>query len=71
LLTLKLLAFLCRTVLHLVDLPYQRIRQKHGTRKGFFQDSLSLTKYFLFNSWQPLIDFMLSEADLSPAPDSS
>jgi hypothetical protein len=71
LLTLNLLAFLFHTVLHLVDLPYQRIRHKRGTRKGFFQDILSLTKYFLFNSWQHLIDFMLSDADPSLAPDSS
>ena len=49
--TLNLLAFLFHTVLHLVDVPYQQIRQKRGTRKGFFQDILSLTKFFLFNSW--------------------
>lgn len=71
LLTLNLLAFLFHTVLHLVDTPYQQIRQKRGTRKGFFQDILSLTKYLLFNSWQHLIDFMLSDSDPSFAPDSS
>lgn len=71
LLTLNLLAFLFHTVLHLVDASYQRIRQKRGTRKGFFQDVLSLTKYFLFNSWQHLIDFMLSDADPSLTTDSS
>ncbi|NJR63936.1 MAG: hypothetical protein HC769_37370 [Cyanobacteria bacterium CRU_2_1] len=51
LLTFNLLAFLVHTVLHLVDRPYQQIRQKRGTRKGFFQDILTLTKYLLFNSW--------------------
>jgi hypothetical protein len=71
LLTLNLLAFLFHTVLHLVDTSYQQIRQKRGTRKGFFQDILSLTKYFLFNSWQHLIDFMLSDSDPSLATDSS
>jgi hypothetical protein len=59
LLSLNLLAFLFHTVLHLTDHPYQQIRQKRGTRKGFFQDIVSLTKYFLFESWQSLIDFML------------
>jgi hypothetical protein len=63
LLTLKLLAFLLHTVLHLVDTSYQQIRQQRGTRRGFFQDILSLTKYLLFESWQQLIDFMLSDSD--------
>jgi hypothetical protein len=53
------------TVLQLVDASYQKIRQTRGTRKGFFQDVLALTKYFLFQSWQHLIDFMLYA---SPAP---
>jgi hypothetical protein len=65
LLTLNLLAFLFHTVLQLVDSSYQNIRQKRGTRKGFFQDILTLTKYFLFQNWQHLIDFMLYG---SPAP---
>jgi len=59
LLTLNLLAFLFHTVLQLTDSAYQQIRQKRGTRKGFFQDIVSLTKYLLFESWQSLIDFML------------
>lgn len=64
LLTLNVLAFLFHTVLHLVDLPYQQIRKQRGTRKGFFNDIQALTKYFLFDSWQQLITFMLS--DLEP-----
>lgn len=71
LLTLNLLAFLFHTVLHLVDKPYQQIRLQRGTRKGFFQDILSLTKYLLFDSWQHLIDFMLSDSVFSLATDSS
>jgi hypothetical protein len=71
LLTLNLLAFLFHTVLHLADASYERIRRQRGTRKGFFQDILSLTKYFLFNSWQHLIDFMLSDSAPALATDSS
>lgn len=71
LLTLNLLAFLFHTVLHLVDTSYQQIRQQRGTRKGFFQDILTLTKYLLFNSWQHLIVFMLSDVKSTPATDSS
>jgi hypothetical protein len=54
LLTLNLLAFLFHSVLHLADRSYQQIRSQRGTRKGFFQDILSLTKYLLFDSWQHL-----------------
>ncbi len=62
LLSLNLLAFLFHTVLHLIDSSYQEIRRKRGTRIGFFQDVLSLTKYFIFKSWEHLIEFMLSDA---------
>ncbi len=70
LLTLNLLAFLFHTVLYLTDLAYQQIRHKRGTRKGFFQDILSLTKYLLFESWPSLIDFMLygSKPNLQTTP---
>ena len=61
LLTLNLLAFLFHTVLQLADAPYQQIRQQRGTRKGFFQDLLALTKYLWFESWTALIEFMLDE----------
>jgi len=71
LLTLNLLAFLFHTVLQLVDTAYQQIRQQRGTRKGFFQDILSLTKYLLFESWQHLIDFMLANSDPVMTPNSS
>ena len=62
LLSLNLLAFLFHTVLQLIDSSYQEIRCKRGTRRGFFQDILSLTKYFIFKSWQHLIEFMLGDA---------
>jgi hypothetical protein len=62
LVTLNTLACLFHTVLHLVDASYQRIRQQRGTRKGFFQDIQTLTKYLLFDSWQHLIDFMLDDS---------
>lgn len=71
LLTLNLLAFLFHTVLHLVDKLYQQVRQQRGTRKGFFQDILSLTKYLLFDGWQHLINFMLSDSAPSLMTDSS
>jgi hypothetical protein len=62
LLTLNLLAFLFHTVLGLVDQHYQRICQQRGTRRGFFQDLLSLTKYLLFEGWEHLLEFLLDES---------
>ncbi len=65
LLTLNLLAFLFHTVLDWVDERYHLIRQIRGTRKGFFQDIVALTKYLWFESWTALIEFMLD--DTKPA----
>jgi hypothetical protein len=71
LLTLNLLAFLFHTVLQMVDTAYQKIRQQRGTRKGFFQDILSLTKYLLFEGWQALIEFMLADSNPKRRANSS
>jgi len=71
LLTLNVLAFLFHTVLHVVDAAYEQIRQQRGTRKGFFQNIQTLTKYLLFDSWQHLIDFMLDEATLTTTGNTS
>ncbi len=71
LLTLNVLAFLFHTVLQLVDERYQAMRKKRGTRKGFFQDICSLTKYLLFDSWQGLIDFMLDGKAVAQTVNSS
>ncbi len=42
------------------DEKYQLICKKRGPRKGFFEDIRSLIKFFLFERWQALIDFMIS-----------
>jgi len=60
LITLNLLAFLFHNVLHLIDVNYQQVRQQVGTRKRFFHDLRTLTTYFVFDSWQHLISFMLN-----------
>jgi hypothetical protein len=71
LLTLNLLAFLLHTVLGLVDERYQKIRVQRGTRKGFFQDIVSLTKYLFFESWYHLLDFMIDVPVSLAVPNSS
>lgn len=68
LLTLNLLAFLFHTVLAWVDTLYQKARQQRGTRRGFFQDLLSLTKYLVFEEWQHLLEFLLDDSPPRRAP---
>jgi hypothetical protein len=63
LLTLNLLAFLFHTVLLLVDHSYQLIRQRVVRRDTFFEHLRTLTRYLLFESWQQLITFMLTESE--------
>ena len=71
LITLNLLAFLFHNVLHLIDVNYQQVRQQVGTRKRFFDDLQTLTTYFVFDSWQHLISFMLNEFKPIKTPNSS
>jgi hypothetical protein len=68
---LNLLAFLLHTVLSLTSVHYQLIRQELGTRRTFFDDLRTLTRYFFFTSWSQLLDFMASQLEVQPAPDSS
>jgi len=65
LLMLILLAFLCHTVLQLADTKYQRVRAELVTRKTFFDDLRALTRYMFFESWEHLLDFMITH--LEPA----
>jgi hypothetical protein len=68
---LNLLAFLCHTVLSLTNPHYQSIRQELGPKRTFFDDLRTLTRYFVFNSWDHLLEFMATQLELQPAPDSS
>lgn len=68
---LNLLAFLVHTVLSLTSLKYQLLRQELGARRTFFDDLRTLTRYLFFPSWDHLLDFMLTQLELQPAPDSS
>jgi len=61
--TFNLLAFLFHTVLLLVDQSYQLIRQRVVRRDTFFEHLRTLTRYLVFESWQQLITFMLTESE--------
>jgi hypothetical protein len=64
---LVLLAFLCHTALQLCDRTYQRLRAELGTRRTFFDDLRTLTRYFFFKSWEHLIAFMVEGLEMAPA----
>ena len=66
LLTLNLLAFLFHTILELLDDNYRLLRQELATRQTFFNDIRALTRYFYFNSWQHLLEFMIQQLELDP-----
>lgn len=68
---LNLLAFLVHTVLSLTSVKYQRLRQELGARRTFFDDLRTLTRYLFFQSWDHLLDFMVTQLELQLAPDSS
>jgi hypothetical protein len=67
---LNLLAFLFHTVLDLCDEEYRRVRAELATRQTFFNDLQALTRYFYFDSWQVLINFMFTRLELDVAATS-
>ena len=64
LLSLNLLAFLLHTILDQTDPVYQQVRQELGTRRTFFNDIRTLTRYMIFDSWNHLLSFMFVQLEL-------
>ena len=50
----------------MVDVNYRLLRQALNTRKTFFNDIKTLTRYLYFESWQHLLDFMIKQLELDP-----
>ena len=69
--SLTLLAFLFHTVFALLDPSYQLLRQALGARQTFFNDIRTLTRYFVFESWDQLLTFMIQQLELAPPPNTS
>jgi hypothetical protein len=66
---LNLLAFLFHTVMDLAGGAYALVRKTLPSRKTFFNDLKALTRYFCFESWDHVIDFMIQGLELDhPAP---
>jgi hypothetical protein len=63
--TLIILALLFHTILHLMDEKYRLIRDELPSRKTFFNDIRSLTRYLCFDSWDHLMNVMMEGLELS------
>jgi hypothetical protein len=63
LLSLNLLSFLYHNILELVNVDYQKIREKLRTRKRFFNNLRALLTYIWFISWEDLFIFVLTEGE--------
>ena len=64
--TLNLLALGLHTLLELLDEGYRLVRRQVGPRRTFFQHVQPLTTYWLFASWEKLLDFMLQGLEIGP-----
>ncbi len=64
LLSLNLLAFLLHTLLDQTDPIYQQVRQELATRRTFFNDIRTLTRYMIFDSWRQMLWFMFVQLEL-------
>ena len=63
---MNILAFLYHTFLSFTDERYRLIRATLPTRKTFFDDLRALTRYWLFPSWDALMDFMMRGLEIGP-----
>ena len=60
------MAFLFHTVFNMTSTQYQLLRKELATRQPFFNDIRGLTRYLYFTGWEDLLDFMISQLELSP-----
>jgi len=63
--TLIILAYLLHTVLNWMDTTYHTVRSLLPSRRTFFEHLRALIQYFLFDSWEHLMNFMLDGLDTS------
>jgi len=61
--TLNLIAFSIHTTLLHCDIQYKILYEKIGSRKVFFQDLKTLTKYVYFKTWNSMIKDMIDALD--------
>ncbi len=66
-LTFNLPAFLFHTTLEIVDEKYRHIRTRAHSRKSFFNDVRTLTKFLCFYDWDSLLNFII-KGEKEPIP---
>ena len=64
----NLLSFLLHTVLFLTERTARQVRTSLGTLQTFWGDLLMLTRYFHFQNWAQLFDFMATQLELDNSP---
>ena len=69
--TLNILFLLFHTLLELLDQKYKLLRSHLPTRKTFFDDLRTLTRYMYFDSWKHLLTFMMEGLELDIPPNTS
>jgi hypothetical protein len=47
---------------------YQLLRRTLAARRTFFDDLRALTRYWVFDAWDQLFDFMIRGLQLAPPP---
>jgi hypothetical protein len=68
LVSLNFLAFLLHTVFFFTERTAQQIRTGLGTLQTFRGELRMLARYFNFQSWAHLLDFMASHMELDASP---
>lgn len=68
---MNILAFLYHIFLSLTNEHYRLIRAALPSRETFFDDLRALTRYWLFPSWEALLDFMMRGLEVGPYAPSS
>jgi hypothetical protein len=71
LLSRNLLACLVHTVREWSDAQYALLRRVLARRQTFFHDIQTLMQYMVFESWEPLMDFMIRGLELESQVDTS
>jgi hypothetical protein len=66
--TLNLLTFAFHTVCDIADTLWRAAREKLGSRHLFFTDLASITSYWIFDSWQDLLETLAGAKPLLRRP---
>jgi hypothetical protein len=60
---LTLLAFYCHQIFELTDKAYQACRERYGSKQSLWETLRVAIQFFIFNSWEALLNFLLMTND--------